>query len=223
MEYVKKYKFVILFIILVVIIFGGYKLLNKEEVVIDEIKDKVIKEDKIKIDIKGAVNKPGVYEINNHSRVSDAINISGGLTSIADTQTINLSKVLTDEMVIVIYTIDEIKEMKQGSTSIKYIDNICNCPKIENDACPNQVITNIPDALEDENKETDNNQTDNKVSLNKATLEQLMTLTGIGEAKAKLIIEYRTKNGGFKKIEELMEVKGIGIKTYEKFKERLTL
>lgn len=56
------------------------------------------------------------------------------------------------------------------------------------------------------------------VNLNTATLEQLTTLPGIGAKTAERILEYRTKSGGFKKIEELMNVKGIGEKSFLKIK-----
>ena len=56
------------------------------------------------------------------------------------------------------------------------------------------------------------------VNLNAATLDQLETLPGIGRKTAERIVEYRTKSGGFKKIEELMNVKGIGEKSFLKIK-----
>jgi len=56
------------------------------------------------------------------------------------------------------------------------------------------------------------------LNLNAATLDQLATLPGIGPKVAERILEYRTKNGGFKKIEELMNVKGIGEKSFLKIK-----
>jgi competence protein ComEA len=56
------------------------------------------------------------------------------------------------------------------------------------------------------------------VNLNSATSAQIATLPGIGEKAAQRIIEYREKNGGFKKIEELMNVKGIGEKSFLKLK-----
>ncbi len=62
-----------------------------------------------------------------------------------------------------------------------------------------------------------------KVNLNTATLEQLQTLPGIGPAMAKRVIEYRAKVGKFNKIEELINVKGIGEKRFQKIKDRLVL
>jgi competence protein ComEA len=61
------------------------------------------------------------------------------------------------------------------------------------------------------------------VNLNTATSSQIATLPGVGEAAAKRIIEYREKNGGFKKIEELMNVKGIGEKSFLKLKPLVTV
>ena len=56
------------------------------------------------------------------------------------------------------------------------------------------------------------------INLNVATIDQLETLPGIGRKTAERIIEYRTKNGGFKRIEDLMNVKGIGEKSFLKLK-----
>ncbi len=61
------------------------------------------------------------------------------------------------------------------------------------------------------------------VNLNTATVQQLDTLPGIGAKVAARIIEYRQKNGPFKKIEDLMNVRGIGEKNFLKIKDRLTV
>ena len=221
MFYLKKYIWIIIIVLLVIV----FIIFNKdsEEIQLEEeiikTEENILEEEKIvseivKVDIKGAVKNPGVYEVEENSRVSDVIDISGGLTNEADTSVINLSKNVVDEMVIIIYTKDEINEMKKGSTSIKYIEKECICPKLENDACIENIIDNVPD--------NNSSSTSGKISLNNASLDELMTLDGIGEKKAQAIIEYRKKHS-FKSIEEILEVDGIGTATYEKIKDRLTI
>lgn len=167
----------------------------------------------IKVDVKGMVNKPGVYTISKYSTVNDVIKLAGGLKDNADTSVINLSKRLKDSDVIIIYSDEEIEEMKSGSTAVKYVDKECICPMIDNTSLFNSAITNM-------NEYTVKT---GKISLNSATIEELVTIPGIGESKAKLIIEYREANNGFKSIDEIMNVKGIGKSSFEKIKDYLTL
>ena len=61
------------------------------------------------------------------------------------------------------------------------------------------------------------------VNINTATLEELCTLTGIGEAKAQSIISYREENGDFSSIEEIMNISGIKEGVYEKIKDQITV
>lgn len=167
----------------------------------------------IGVEIKGYVNNPGVYLIDEDSLVEDLILEAGGLNDDANVSIINLARKLSNEDVVIIYSNEEIEEMRHGSTSVKYVDKECVCPIIDNSALFNEVITNAEGIIIDTGK----------VSLNSATIEELMTLPGIGESKAKLIIEYRNNNKGFKEIEEIKNVKGIGNSIYEKIKDFLTL
>ena len=61
------------------------------------------------------------------------------------------------------------------------------------------------------------------INLNSATATQIATLPGIGLKTADLVVQYRTKNGPFKKIEEIMNVRGIGEKSFLKIKDRLSV
>lgn len=220
-----KYIFIIGSILLLVVVLGYIYFSNNEQEVTDEPLEILTNEENevedldgsIKVNIKGAVKNPGVYELESNSRVEDAIDISGGLSDNADTSIINLSKKLFDESVIIIYTKEEVKKIKQGNVVIQYIENECNCPSFENNACID------PDTLVNSDSGTTVDELNGKISINKATIKELQTLSGIGEAKAKSIIEYREINGSFKTIEEIKNVKGIGDAIFEKIKDNITV
>ena len=160
----------------------------------------------IKIDIKGSVKKPGVYTLKENSRTNDAIIASGGLLKNANTRFINLSKILNDGDVIVIYSNEEIKKAQKEEKII--VETPCICEEIKNDSCY---------------KEDKENEVISKININTATMNELTKLNGIGESKAKLIIEYRTKNGNFKDIKEIMNIKGISETIFSKIKENITI
>ena len=61
------------------------------------------------------------------------------------------------------------------------------------------------------------------VNLNTASAEELMTLTGVGEAKARAILDYREEHGGFQKPEDLMEIPGIKEGVFQKIKDQITV
>jgi len=82
-------------------------------------------------------------------------------------------------------------------------------------------IPKIGEEIENDNKVL--GKTDSVIRLNTATIEDLDKLTGIGPAIAQRIIDYRTKNGGFKDINELKLVSGIGDKLFEKIKDDVAL
>lgn len=221
--YLKKYWKYLLTLILVLFLFaiiGYFKEKN------DEISTKSIKKlsnvskktsnlKTLFVDVKGAVNAPGVYELEDGKRVIDAINLAGGFSDKADTINVNLSKRLTDEMFIVIYTKQEIYNYKKSNetSNINCASFECVCPDVKNDAC-------IEKNLKAENNKKKAN---NKVSINNATKEDLMSLTGIGESKANAIINYRNENGLFKQIEDIKNVSGIGDSVFEKIKNNITL
>jgi competence protein ComEA len=66
-------------------------------------------------------------------------------------------------------------------------------------------------------------ETSSKVNINKATIQELTQLPGIGESTAKNIAAYREKVGGFKTIDEIKNVKGIGEKKFERIKDLITI
>lgn len=198
----KKLIFPVTIIILYIILFVYFeeKINNieipvQEEIIIKE-EPQIEQEEQIKyiyIDIKGAIKKPGVYKLEENSRIIDAINISGGLLKTANTTYTNLSKILTDAEVIKIYTNDEIKKIEKET--------------------PHEIP-----ALEEETK-----QETILININNASIEQLQTLNGIGESKAKSIIDYRTQNGPFKTIEDVKNVSGISETIYDKIKAFITV
>ena len=137
------------------------------------------------VDVKGAVNKPGIYQIKESMRVWDVVQLAGGVKESAETKTVNFAAKVSDQMVIYIPI--------KGEESI------------------------------DSTQETakDSKQLSDKINLNLASEAELQTLTGIGQKKAQEIVKYREENGGFKEIEEIKKISGIGEKTFEKLKESI--
>ena len=180
------------------------KLEKKDEV---EVKDKDLKTSNlVKVDIKGRVKNPGVYSVNSDDRVLDVINKAGGVTSDADTSVTNLSKRITDEMVIVIYSKSEVKNFVKVKEEEK--EKQIACKKDVNDSCvDNDTKSNVS----------------KKISINTATIDELTSLNGIGKEKAVAIINYRQTNGKFKNINELLNIKGIGESIFEKIKDNITI
>ena len=228
----------IILIISTLIILKIYLEKNSKNNVNEEIKDAIIINEKeeveeqkeepteiiefVYVDIKGAVVTPGVYEIENNKKVIDVVNKAGGLTKEADTSMINLARQVEEEMVIIIYTKEEVKKYQTKEEIIKVIDKECICPEITNDACINNSSNN-PSNESQNNDKNDTIDQNKKININTASLEELQNLNGIGEGKAKSIIEYREEHGNFNSIEELKEVSGIGESVYEKIKDNITI
>ena len=149
-----------------------------------------------------------MYSLPPASRILDVIEKAGGLTENADISVINLSKKIQDEMVIIIYSKEEVLNFEKTKEKEKIVQSSCIQKEenaLKNDACiTNQTVQG-------------------KISINTATLQELMTLPGIGESKAKDILSYREKNGPFQKIEDIMNISGIGESLFVKIKEDITV
>lgn len=196
-------------LILGITIFILYKnISDSKEEVVDIFKEKEKEEDKkeekieplntLVVDIKGMINNPGVYEVEEGKRVNDIIKLAGGLKEGADTSNINLAKLVTDEMTIIIYSNEEVLEKYKKEVCI------CDCTYIVNDACINNNESKL-------------------VNINTASLEELITINGIGKAKAEDIINYRKENGNFNTIDDIKNVPGIGVSLFEKIKDYITV
>ncbi|MGD9568508.1 MAG: helix-hairpin-helix domain-containing protein [Sedimentibacter sp.] len=159
-------------------VFTGFE--NYEEdnkIAQEETEEENIPNKSIYVDIDGAVNKPGVYELGNGDRVIDAINMAGGLNENAYTKNLNKARVLTDGEKIYILSLDEAENISEDS---------------------------------------------NLININTASINDLMSLPGIGEVYAERIIDYRN-NKSFGSVEEIKNIEGIGDKTFEKIKDLITI
>ncbi len=250
-EIYSKYKEYIMFGILLIIFLGVQAFIfwyfsNDVNSIKESLKTNTVEEKKYEkestklvVDIKGEVKRPGVYFLDKDKRVIDVVKKAGGFTVNADASANNLSMKLKDEMVIVIYSKKEIRNYLKTKEEEKLISEKCESNIITNDSCiksenkenqDNQESTNSSEkeatsSSSEKTKDTSKSNTsenNNKlISINTATLEELMTLSGIGESKAKAIIEYR-KTKKFESIEELKEVSGIGDALFEKIKDFIT-
>ena len=169
---------------------------NTEKIQIESTESGESQENKateIYVHVCGKVVKPGVYELEEDARLCDAIEAAGGYSNKADKEYLNLAEKVTDGQKIYVPGKDEIKENEQTSAET-------------------QNNTNEYKA-----------QDSNKVNINTASREELMTISGIGEAKADSIIAYRSENGSFSSIEDIKNVSGIGDGLFSKMKEYITI
>lgn len=191
--------------ILVASVFSYLKFNKKEDsapfITKEEITTHLV--DTFFVDVKGAVKKPGVYEFIKGDKVIDAINIAGGLTKYATTSNINLSQKLVSEMVVYVYTSSELSKKNITTTTSKCVISTNDSPK--NDETTNENISSA------------------KVNINDADLNTLMTISGIGEAKAKAIISYRTEKGKFITTLDIKNVSGIGDVLFAQIKDYITV
>ena len=149
-------------------------------------------QEKIVIHITGAICNEGIYELEENSRIADAVKMAGGLKEDADLKQINLAYVLEDGMKINIPSKNESR---------------------------NEASNNTENYTTKENLNSSNNAKTSKVNINSATQTELETLPWIGPSTALKIINYRKEKGKFNKIEDIKNVNGIGESKFSKIKE----
>lgn len=175
---------------------------------------------KIYVDIKGSVKNPGVYEANEDNIINDVINMAGGFKSNAYKNNINLSKKVSDELVVYVFSkyeyslLNKEKNTTDVCTSSTY--NIDNCKE------SSVIVSGNVDTKSSTSTNEENTQT-TIVNINTATISELTTLPGLGEKKAEAIIKYREEHGNFEKIEDITNVSGIGNSIYESIKDLITV
>lgn len=164
-----------------------------------EQKEEEKAEERVMVDIKGAVHKPYVYDMLAEDRVIDVINRAGGLLENASTDSINLAQKVFDGMVIYVPTIEEVK-FQNGGEGFTFLSQPGSGHEIHGTS----------------------NST-GKININTASQTELETLPGIGPSRAKAIINYREEHGPFNKPEELMNVSGIGPKIFANLKDEIVV
>lgn len=148
--------------------------------------------------ICGEVQNPGVYVLAEGARLCDAVEAAGGMTESASRTYWNLARVLDDGEMIYVPTTEEAEQ--RGQTELY--------PSGENGG---------------QEQSGGGISADGRVNINSATEEQLMTIPGIGEAKAKSIIAYREENGNFASIDDIVNVSGIKDGLFQQIKEYITV
>lgn len=159
------------------------------------------------VDISGAVQRAGVYELPEGSRMFQAIEAAGGFTEAAETRCVNQADALADGVKIYIYTREE-AEALGGWMQLTGL--AAGSPAQGGTASSSAAGSTGVGA-------------DGKVNLNRAGKTELMTLPGVGEARADAIITWRETQGAFSKIEDIMKVSGIKEKLFEQICDKITV
>ena len=146
-----------------------------------------------------AVPRPGLYEFAEGARVQDAIDAAGGLLASANVDTINLAALLQDGQQLDI-------PYKSGEAPSTTSSNTNESPLVLPGATGESSTVN-----------------EDLVNINTASAQELDSLPGIGPTIAQRIIDYRNENGPFQKIEDILNVSGIGPSTYDEIKDLITV
>lgn len=151
----------------------------------------------VRIHVAGAVLHPGVYRVSSSARVVDAVRAAGGPTPQADLERINLAQTIVDtEQVFVPF---------RSSRKTK----ITVAPRLRPSRTTIPVfVPTVPSAIPVVGIPTTTVAV--LINLNSATSDQLDTLPGVGPSTAKAIINYRNRKGPYRKVEDLLNVPGIG-------------
>jgi competence protein ComEA len=182
----------------------------------------------LRIHLVGAVHKSGVYTLPPGSRVDDAVQMAGGATADADLERINLADFLSDGEQVRIPR----KSERRPTPPLAAAPHPARpSPPVTPAPAPNHGTGRYP--LDDNGAPRSGAGSSlapgpaatpgGKVNLNTATAAELDTLPGVGPATATSILEFRREHGRFLRIEDIMEVRGIGVKKFETMKERLAV
>ena len=169
----------------------------------------------IVVHVVGQVRNPGLYTIPAGARVGQAVRAAGGFTAQADRAAVNLARVLDDGEQITIGSLPESPQQLQKPAA-----------QSPQPSTPSQVSTVSPDTVPVSTQpltQTQPGQPAVHVSLNQASLEQLQQIPGIGPELAARILYQRHQRGGFSRVEDLLEIKGIGPATLEQIRPYVTL
>jgi competence protein ComEA len=164
----------------------------------------------IAVHVIGAVPRPGLYEFAEGARVQDAIDAAGGLLAQASVEALNLAAPLEDGKQLVI-------PYKDGTQVVTEAEGDVELPTSEEPG----VLPPAESSIEGEAPAA--GPSAELVNINTATLDELNSLPGIGPTLAQRIIDYRTANGAFSTIEDIMNVSGIGVSTFDEIKDLITV
>ncbi|MBB6050963.1 helix-hairpin-helix domain-containing protein [Armatimonas rosea] len=170
--------------------------------------------------VSGAVKRPGVYTFRPGQRLFHAIQRAGGFQSNAQQEALNLADHLKDADQLHVPTRQAVAQ-PQVSSSPPGIGS-----RVLGKAQPVPPPVSAPAATHPSSHGSAgkfHTPGEGLVKLNNATLADLQKLPGVGPSTAQSILDYRQSNGGFKELEELKEVRGIGEKKLEKMRPFLTL
>lgn len=165
------------------------------------------------VHICGEVAKPGVYELPSGSRIFQAVEAAGGITEQAAADSVNLAAPVQDGMRVKIPSLEEVKTLSEEE-----LRELSAGGSIAGDS------GNISGVLSGESSVGREPENGTKlVNLNTAGPEELMSLNGIGKARAEEIIRYRTEHGKFQSIEDIKDIPGIKDALFQKIKESITV